>query len=69
MTVRTRRIAVWLGAAVLLLGTLSGAAPQTAQRPGPPPAAQRPGSPDDPDAKEYRNYRLSMDNVSKFVAA
>ena len=55
-----RKIVACAGAAVLLLVVAGVAAPQAGQRGNPP---------DDADSKEYRGYRLTMDNVNKFVAA
>lgn len=54
------KVAALTGTVVLLLGVVGMSAPQAAQR-GNPPA--------DPDSKEYRSYRLTMENVGKFVAA
>lgn len=54
------RISTWAGIAVLLLGAAGMAMQQ--------PARQR-NPPDDADSKEYRNYRLTMDNVTKFAEA
>jgi hypothetical protein len=46
-----------IGIATVLAAAFLGAAPQSAKRP------------DSPDMKEIRDYRLSMDNIQKFVAA
>src|ERR1700683_2542453 len=54
------RIRTWAAIAVLLLGAAGMAMQQ--------PAPQR-NPPDDADSKEYRNYRLTMDNVTKFAEA
>src|SRR5690348_17399512 len=62
------RIAVWAGAVVLPLAVAAAAA-RPAPPQAPPQAPQRGNPPDDADSKEYKNYRLSMDNVNKFVAA
>jgi hypothetical protein len=59
-TITRTRIAMWGGAAALLLSAAGLAAQQ---------APPRGAAPDDADSKEYRNYRLTMDNVDKFVAA
>jgi hypothetical protein len=63
------RLATPVAALGLLLGLTASALPagpagadQTGQ------ARQTPAG-DDPDTKEYRNFRLSMDNVNKYVAA
>lgn len=57
---RTRFATMTVAAFLLLCGTAL-ANPQA----GPP---GKPG-PDDADAKEYKSYRLNMDNVNKFVGA
>jgi hypothetical protein len=62
--IKRTRISVWSVAAALLL-CAAGLAAQQAPPQGPP----RGNPPDDADSKEYRNYRLTMDNVNKFVAA
>jgi hypothetical protein len=54
------RLAACTGSAILLLCATAPAAPQAARRGNPRDGA---------DSKEYRNYRLSMENVNKFVAA
>ncbi len=46
-----------IGMATVLAAAFLGAAPQPAKRPDPP------------DMKEIRDYRLTMDNIQKFVAA
>lgn len=55
------RMAAWAGSALLLLSALGISRPQAAPQPGNPP--------NDADSKEYRNYRLTMENINKFVAA
>ena len=58
-TIERAKFAVGAGMAVLAVCAL-GIAQQ------PPP---RGNPPDDADSKEYKNFRLTMENVNKFVAA
>jgi len=51
--------------ALLLVCAPAKAAPQAAPHATPP----RGNPPDDADSREYRNYRLTLESVNKFVAA